>query len=62
MKIKAYLVLRNRDLGTLQHMVNEGIKNGWQPYGPLMDVKGDFAQPMVEYTVEETTNVTGRVP
>ena len=35
-EIVEYAILEKRDMGELQKLVNEAIKEGWQPYGNLV--------------------------
>lgn len=55
MKIIDYAIVSSSDETKLSGLINEGIRNGWQPFGSLCGVaEGEttiaaYFQPMVKY-------------
>lgn len=49
MKIVEYKLIEEFGTPALEDMVNEHIKDGWQPYGVLVCRHNSLCQPMVKY-------------
>lgn len=56
-EILEYQILEYGSVRTLAYAVNQAIKEGWQPYGPLtcqLNVMDTYKQAMVKYAAKPT--------